>query len=81
MNLTEAAHALGISPKTLRVAVERGEIEAEHPLADGPWIFHRRVLESEAAAALVGRARRRVQGVAIPGTAHPTLSFSGLSGT
>ena len=81
MNLTEAAHVLGISPKTLRVAVDHGEIEAEHPLADGPWVFHRRVLESEAAVALVGRVRRRVQGVAIPSRAQPTLSFSGLSGT
>jgi len=62
MNLTEAAHALGISPKTLRLAVERREIDAEHPLADGPWVFHRRVLETEAAAALVARVRRRVQG-------------------
>jgi hypothetical protein len=21
------------------LAVERGEIEAQHPLADGPWVF------------------------------------------
>ncbi len=39
MNLTEAAHVLGISARTLRLAVERGEIEADHPLADGPWVF------------------------------------------
>jgi hypothetical protein len=36
MNLTEAASVLGISARTLRLAVERGEIEADHPLADGP---------------------------------------------
>lgn len=41
LNLTEAAKLIGISPKTLRLAVERGEIVAEHPLADGPWIFNR----------------------------------------
>jgi hypothetical protein len=39
MNLTEAAKTLGVSPRTLRLAVERGEIEAEHPLDDGPWIL------------------------------------------
>ena len=61
MNLTEAAHRLGISARTLRLAVERGEIEAEHPLADGPWVFHRHVLETEAAATLVARVRRRTQ--------------------
>ena len=37
--------------RTLRLAVDRGEIEAEHPLSDGPWIFRKRVLESEAANA------------------------------
>jgi DNA invertase Pin-like site-specific DNA recombinase len=42
MNLNEAARVLGIRPKTLRLAVERGDIEAAHPLPDGPWVFHRR---------------------------------------
>src|SRR5215467_8868798 len=37
VNLTQAAHILNLSPKTLRLAVERGEIEARHPLPDGPW--------------------------------------------
>ena len=27
--------------KTLRLAAEPGEIEAIHPLPDGPWIFRR----------------------------------------
>ena len=35
-NLTEAAAFLGIAPKSLRRAVERGEITALHPLAHGP---------------------------------------------
>ena len=41
MTLTQAASALTISAKTLRLAAERGEVEAQHPLADGPWIFKR----------------------------------------
>jgi hypothetical protein len=41
MNLTEAAAFLGVSPRTIRLAVDRGEISAEHPLPDGPWIFQR----------------------------------------
>ena len=36
LNLTRAAELLGISPKTLRLAAERGEIEAVHPFPDGP---------------------------------------------
>jgi len=81
MNLTEAAHVLGISARTLRLAVERGEIEADHPLADGPWVFKRSVLETPAAATLVARARRRAQQVTIPSSQQGTLGFSGLSTT
>jgi len=47
MNLTEAATSLGVSGRTLRLAVERGEIKAEHPLADGPWVINQRALETE----------------------------------
>src|ERR1700730_16121014 len=57
MTLTEAARVLGISPRTLRIAVERGEIEAVHPLPDGPWVFQRSVLNTPAAAALIARVR------------------------
>lgn len=81
MNLTEAAARLGISPRTLRLAVERGEIHADHPLADGPWVFHRQALETEAAATLVTRVRGRKQEVAIPSSQQRPLGFSGLSTT
>src|SRR5260370_36368969 len=36
MNLTEAAKTLGVGPRTLRLAAERSEVEAEHPLHGGP---------------------------------------------
>ncbi len=57
MNLTQAAQLLGISSTTLRLAVEKGEIEAAHPLADGPWIFSRTALQTEAAQTLVKRVQ------------------------
>ena len=47
MNLTEAATLLGVSGKILRLAVERREIEAEHPPADGPWVINQRALETD----------------------------------
>ena len=81
MNLTEAAHMLGISARTLRLAVERGEIEAAHPLPDGPWVFNRCILATEAAATLVARVRRRTREVAIPSAQQATLGFPGLSDT
>lgn len=76
MNLTEAAHTLGVSPRTLRLAVERGEIEAEHPLDDGPWIFNRRAIETEAAAQLLARVRGSNRNPTIPTSQQSTLGFS-----
>lgn len=49
MNLTEAADSLHVNARTPRLAVERGEIEAKHPLADGPWAFNRSELQKEPA--------------------------------
>ena len=76
MNLTEAAHTLGVSARTLRLAVERGEIEAEHPLDDGPWIFNRRAIETEAAAQFRARVRGSNRNPAIPTSEQSALGFS-----
>ena len=59
LNLTRAAKLLGISQKTLRLAAEGGEIDAVHPLADGPWIFSRSDLEAPSAQTIAERARQR----------------------
>jgi DNA invertase Pin-like site-specific DNA recombinase len=58
LNLNKAAALLRISPKTLRLAVEAGRIEAVHPLPDGPWIFSRAALTGPAALDLVNQARK-----------------------
>jgi hypothetical protein len=76
MNLTEAARHLGVSARTLRLAVERGEIEAGHPLGMGPWVFNRRALDTETASQLVERARRRGEPRAIPNPRQTSLDFS-----
>ena len=76
MNLTEAANSLGVNARTLRLAVERGEIEAEHPLDDGPWIFNRRAIETEAAVQFRARVRGTNQNPAIPTSKQSTLGFS-----
>jgi hypothetical protein len=57
LNLSRAARLLGITPKTLRLAAEAGEIEAVHPLPDGPWIFSRASLTGTAAQTIAQRAR------------------------
>lgn len=77
MNLSEAAAFLGVAPGTLRVAVGKGEVRGEHPLADGPWVFRRQDLETEAAQALVARVRRRRGNPAEASPEHETHDFFG----
>jgi hypothetical protein len=72
----ESAHTLGVSPRTLRQAVERGENEAEHPLAEGPWVFNRRAMETEAAAHFLARVRDSNRNSPIPTSQQSTLGFS-----
>ena len=74
MNLTQAAAFLGISSRTLRLATIRGEIGAEQPLNDGPWVFARSSLESVAAAQLVQRVRESGRGTHSPTTQPPLFN-------
>ncbi len=76
MNLTQAAAFLGIGSRTLRIAVEQGDIKAEHPVAAGPWVFCRSMLEAAASARLVDRIRRRASTPAIPAADQAALDFS-----
>ena len=76
MNLTAAAELLGICSRTLRLAVERGEIPGEHPLAEGPWVFLRADLEGELAQKLVTRVRMRNGAPAVPPPEQSTFEFS-----
>jgi DNA invertase Pin-like site-specific DNA recombinase len=59
INLTEAAALLDISPRTLRLAIDRGDIPADHPFADGPWVISKDILEREAALKLRVHTRPR----------------------
>ena len=65
MNLTDAAALLGVSPRTLRLAIDRGDIPAEHPFADGPWVISRDTLQGESAQSL----KRRLES----GTSRPAI--------
>ena len=68
LNLTKAAAHIGISAKTLRLAADRGDIEALHPLPEGPWIFSRATLDGPAARAIAERARQPTK---YPAGSHP----------
>jgi hypothetical protein len=66
LNLSDAAAYLHIDRRTLRLAVMSGQIEALHPLPDGPYLLSRAILDGSAAKALVARARKRAGHTAGP---------------
>jgi DNA invertase Pin-like site-specific DNA recombinase len=68
LNLSRAARLLHVSPRTLRLAAEAGEIEAIHPLPDGPWIFSRAAISTPSARAITERARQNPR---YPAESHP----------
>jgi DNA invertase Pin-like site-specific DNA recombinase len=74
MNLTEAAAFLGVSPRTVRLAVEAGKITAEHPFNDGPWIFNQAGLTR--ARLLTSGARGNNGRAAIPTGDQSGFDFS-----
>jgi hypothetical protein len=76
MTLTAAAKFVGLSAQTLRLAVERREIDAEHPLPEGPWIFRRSNLQTDAVQRLVERVRRASRRPASPSIQQGTLNLS-----
>ena len=65
INLSDAAAVLGISPATLRLAIDREQIPADHPFADGPWVISRDILQGEAAQKLKHRVHARPRKPAI----------------
>src|SRR3974390_429103 len=68
LNLSRTARLLQVAPRTLRLAAQAGEIEAIHPLPDGPWIFSRAALSTSSARAITERARQNPK---YPTGSHP----------
>lgn len=65
LNLSNGARAVGVSNRTLRIAIERGYITAERPIACGPWVINRQALFTDVASQFLERART--------GKTHPTV--------
>jgi DNA invertase Pin-like site-specific DNA recombinase len=76
LNLSDAAKLLKVAPKTLRLAAEAGEIDARHPLLDGPWIFERAALATAAAQSIAIRAQKNPRHPAGSPTAQQNLFSS-----
>ncbi len=73
LNLTQAASMVGVSGKTLRLAAERGDVDAMHPLEDGPWLFRRTDLDAPAAQQLLSRSQTRAKHPAGPDPAQENI--------
>jgi DNA invertase Pin-like site-specific DNA recombinase len=76
LTLNDAAALVGVAPRTLRLAAERGEIEAAHPLADGPWLFRRADLNGPAGQALTLRVQNGRPPPAVPDPGQQNLFSS-----
>jgi DNA invertase Pin-like site-specific DNA recombinase len=76
LNLRQAAAVVGVAPRTLRLAAERGEIDAHHPLEDGPWLFRRADLDRPAAKNLLSRTPNHAKHPAVPDPAQQNLVLS-----
>src|SRR5215831_12333928 len=76
MNLNQAAKHIGISARTLRLAIQRGEIEAEHPVSGGPWVLNRSALLTEAALQLIERVRHLRRNPTVPTSKQDNFDFS-----
>lgn len=59
LTLNRAAALLELSPTTLRLAAEAGEIDALHPLPDGPWLLQRSDLTGPAGQGIATRVKSR----------------------
>jgi len=73
LNLSQAAAIAGVAPRTLRLAAERGEIDATHPLAEGPWIFSRTDLDGSVDRSFAQRVKLHQKHPAVPNPDQQTL--------
>ncbi len=80
LNLSQAARFLGVANRTLRTAIERGDIAAERPIGCGPWVLNRQSLQSDSALLFVERVRLCKTHPTVPSSEQPILDFSAAYG-
>jgi hypothetical protein len=79
LNLSQAARLVGVANRTLRLAIERGDVAAERPIASGPWVLNKQTLQSEVAARFLERVRLGKSHPTVPPSAQATLDLSTAS--
>ena len=78
LKLGEAAAYLGVTPLTVRRAIERGEVDALHPVSRGPWVLQRQDLDRPNVCALFERIRRQRDNPGIPSSENQTSMFPAM---
>jgi hypothetical protein len=76
LNLSRAARLVGVSNRTLRIAIERGYIVAERPIACGPWVLNKQSLENENTSCLLDRVRLGRSSPTVPSSEQTVLDLS-----
>jgi len=76
LNLSQAARLVGVSNRTLRLAIERGYIAAERPIACGPWVLNKQSLENEKSSRLLEQVRLGRHSPTVPSPAQTVLDLS-----
>jgi DNA invertase Pin-like site-specific DNA recombinase len=76
LNLSQAARLVGVSNRTLRLAIERGYIAAERPIACGPWVLNKQSLENEKVSRLLDQIRLGRHSPTVPSPAQTVLDLS-----
>lgn len=80
MTLSEAATYLNVNPQTVRRYIEREEVEALHPLGDGPWLLKRAELDRPEVQAVFKAIRDHRKAPGIPPSDEKTIMFPGWQG-
>jgi DNA invertase Pin-like site-specific DNA recombinase len=76
LNLSQAARLVGIANRTLRLAIERGDIAAERPISCGPWVLNKQTLQSDTAVRFLEHVRLGKATTTVPSSRQATLDLS-----
>jgi len=76
LNLSHASRLIGVTNRTLRLAIERGYIPAERPIGCGPWVLNKQSLDALGSTGLPDRVRLGTSSPTVPESAQAVLDLS-----
>jgi DNA invertase Pin-like site-specific DNA recombinase len=76
MNLSQASKLTGISTRTLRLAIESGELTAERPIECGPWILNKEILDRADGKRFLERVRLSKSNTTVPSSSQAIFDLS-----